>query len=259
MGPLTFDVNPKLQEDKHVYLAAVNDQAELMLWHYHLGHLTFSKLKQLALNGEIPRRLAKVKPPACAGCLFGAMTKVPWKGQETSSELFLATKAGKCVSVDQMILMQVGFIAQLKRTLTRKRYAAATIFVDHYSRLKYVHLMTRLTSEETMEAKEPSSTLLISTASASSTTIATTDYLQTTPSRTAAVPKSSDSSSVGSTPTSKTALQERPSGTSERAHGSTSSMRTNDGQPPSTWTFGHMPSGVPFTFTILYLFWRVVP
>jgi hypothetical protein len=154
MGPLTFDVNPKLEEDEHVYLAAVNYQAKLMRWHYRLGHLAFSKLKQLALNGEIPQKLAKVKPPACMGCLFGAMTKVPWKGRETSSKVFVATKAGHCVSVDQMISTQVGFIAQLKGTLTKKHYTAATIFVDHYSRLKYVHLMTRLTSEETIEAKQ---------------------------------------------------------------------------------------------------------
>jgi hypothetical protein len=80
MGPLTFDVNHELEEDKHIYLAAVDNQAKLMHWHYRLGHLSFAKLKQLALNGEIPRRLAKVKPPACAGCLFGAMTKVPWRG-----------------------------------------------------------------------------------------------------------------------------------------------------------------------------------
>jgi hypothetical protein len=53
MGPLTFDVKPKLEEEEHVYLAAVNNQAELMRWHYPLGHLAFSKLKQLALNGEI--------------------------------------------------------------------------------------------------------------------------------------------------------------------------------------------------------------
>ncbi len=25
MGPLTFDINPKLEEDKHVYLATVDD------------------------------------------------------------------------------------------------------------------------------------------------------------------------------------------------------------------------------------------
>ncbi len=50
--------------------------------------------------------------------------------------------------------MQVDFIAQLKGTLTKKRSIAATIFVDHYLRLKYVHLMTRHTSEETIEAKQ---------------------------------------------------------------------------------------------------------
>jgi hypothetical protein len=53
-----------------------------------------------------------------------------------------------------MILMQVGFVAQLKGTLTKKSYTAATVFVDHYSRLKYIHLMTKLTSKETMEAKQ---------------------------------------------------------------------------------------------------------
>jgi hypothetical protein len=52
-----------------------------------------------------------------------------------------------------MISIQVGFIAQLKGTLTKKCYTVATIFVGHYLRLKYIHLMTKLTSEETMEAK----------------------------------------------------------------------------------------------------------
>jgi hypothetical protein len=154
MGPLAFDVNPELEDDKHVYLAAVDDQAKLMRWHYHLGHLAFSKLKQLVLHDMILQRLAKVKPPACVGCLFGAMTKVPWKGQETPFEVFVATRTGQCVSVNQMISMQVGFIAQLKGTLTKKRYTSATVIVDHYSRLKYVHLMTKLTSKETMEAKQ---------------------------------------------------------------------------------------------------------
>ena len=45
MRPLTFDVNPKLKEDKHVYLATVDTQAKLMRWHYRLGYLAFSKLK----------------------------------------------------------------------------------------------------------------------------------------------------------------------------------------------------------------------
>ncbi len=54
MGALTFDLSPQLEENKHVYLSAADDQVELMQWHYHLGHLAFSKLKQLAFNGNIP-------------------------------------------------------------------------------------------------------------------------------------------------------------------------------------------------------------
>ncbi len=54
MGPPTFNINPELKEDKHVYLDAINNQAELMCWHYRLSHLAFSKLKQLVLNGKIP-------------------------------------------------------------------------------------------------------------------------------------------------------------------------------------------------------------
>ncbi len=30
MGPLTFDKNPQLKEDEHVYLGAADDQAKLM-------------------------------------------------------------------------------------------------------------------------------------------------------------------------------------------------------------------------------------
>ena len=102
-GPLTFDpAPPPPEEGEDVHLAATNDQAELMRWHYHLGHLTFTKLKQLALNGEIPKKLATVTPPKCAGCLFGAITKIPWRGKETkaSHEVFIATKPGECPKPD---------------------------------------------------------------------------------------------------------------------------------------------------------------
>jgi hypothetical protein len=62
-GPLTFDPSPHQEEGEDTQLAAADDQTELMRWHYHLGHLPFSRLKQLALNGEIPKKLAKAKPP----------------------------------------------------------------------------------------------------------------------------------------------------------------------------------------------------
>jgi hypothetical protein len=127
-----------------------------MWWHYRLGHLPFSKLKQLALNGEILKKLAKVKPPKCAGCLFGATTKIPWQGKEAkaSQEVFIATKPGECVSVAQMTLTEVGFYAQMKGKLTKKRYRCATVFVDHYSRLCFVHLQINNSLVKTVAAKQ---------------------------------------------------------------------------------------------------------
>ena len=77
-GPLTFDPRPPESKREDTTLAAANMQAELMRWHYRLGHLSFSKLKQLAINGEIFKNLLSVPAPKCAGCLFGVMTKLLW-------------------------------------------------------------------------------------------------------------------------------------------------------------------------------------
>jgi hypothetical protein len=154
-GPLTFDPSPPQEEGEDTQLAAANNQTKLMCWHYHLGHLPFVKLRQLTLNGEIPKKLAKVKPPKCAGCLFGAMTKIPWCGRETkaSHEVFIATKPGECISVNQMMSTEVGFYTQKKGKLTKKRYRCATVFVDQYSRLCFVHLQVDNSSVKTVAAK----------------------------------------------------------------------------------------------------------
>jgi hypothetical protein len=156
-GTLTFSPRPhRTQADQqNDSMAASDDQAELLRWHHRLGHLPFSMLKALAKNGEIPKKFEKIKEPRCAGCLFGKMTKVPWRTRSrTSSKVHEASYPGECVSVDQMESTQAGFVAQLKGRLTTKRYKAATIFVDHFSRLRYVHIMSSLTSKETVEAKQ---------------------------------------------------------------------------------------------------------
>jgi hypothetical protein len=111
------------------------------------------KLNALALVGEIPKQLATVKPPLCAGCAYGAMTKLPWRSKGETLSIFTATKPEQCVSVDHMESTQFGFFAQLKGTLALRRYRAATVFVDHFSGYKYVHLMSHLSSDETIVAK----------------------------------------------------------------------------------------------------------
>jgi hypothetical protein len=104
-GPLNFDPSPQLNDNDQVDLIAADKQSELMCWHHCLGHLSLAKIKALALAGEIPKKLAKVKPPVCAGCLYGTMTKVNWKEKEAAHghQVFVAAKPGQCVSVNQII------------------------------------------------------------------------------------------------------------------------------------------------------------
>jgi len=136
-------------------LAGKTDQAELLRWHYRLGHQSFKLIKLLAALRILPGKLANVESPKCAGCLYGAMTKRPWrtKSKQDKKKIFKTKEAGECVSVDQLESPTPGFIPQLKGSVTKRRYQAATIFVDHFSGLSYVHLQRQLTSKETVEAK----------------------------------------------------------------------------------------------------------
>ncbi len=82
-GTLTFDPLPPTKETKDVQLMAANDQAKLVGGHYCLGHLSFPKLKQLTLNGEIPKKLTKVLPPKCTGHLWGSdEASLAWQGNQ---------------------------------------------------------------------------------------------------------------------------------------------------------------------------------
>jgi hypothetical protein len=53
-----------------------------------------------------------------------------------------------------MTLTEFGFYMQMKGKLTKKRYRCATIFVDHYSRLRFVHLQINNSSVKTIATKQ---------------------------------------------------------------------------------------------------------
>lgn len=53
-----------------------------------------------------------------------------------------------------MVSATPGLMAQMTGFLTRKRYKYATVFIDQFSRLSYVHLQKTATAEETIEGKE---------------------------------------------------------------------------------------------------------
>jgi hypothetical protein len=60
----------------------------------------------------------------------------------------------QCVTIDQLVSTTPGLIAQLRGKPTKHRYQAATVFVDHESRLAYyVHLQTSTSAKETDAGK----------------------------------------------------------------------------------------------------------
>jgi hypothetical protein len=84
------------------------------------------------------------------------MTKLPWciKQLTFAHEIVVATKPGEIVSVNQMESTEVGFFAQLKGSLTKMRSRYCTVFVDPFSRLRFLHLQIDDSAAETMLAKQ---------------------------------------------------------------------------------------------------------
>ena len=152
LEPISRLISKEMSESE---LQAQSDQAELLRWHIRLSHISFKKLKLLCLIGILPKRLAHVAAPKCLSCIYGKMTRRPWRNKSSNSRIkvTIVTQPGQCVSVDQLESPVPGFIAKLKGKLTKSRYRAATVFVDHASRLGYVHLQCDMTSKSTVEAK----------------------------------------------------------------------------------------------------------
>ena len=125
--------------------------------HRRFNHLPIPKLQQLAKQGVLPRRLAKCAAPTCSACLFAKAQRKPWRSKTAKNQLSLEQmprRPGQVVSVDQLKSPTPGLVAQMTGILTTKRYVYATVFVDQYSRIGYVHLQKTQEVVETIEAKE---------------------------------------------------------------------------------------------------------
>ena len=129
--------------------------SELLRIHQKLNHLPFKTIQLMAANGYYEKRLVDCRVPQCSACLYGKSARRPWrtKAQPTGASK-LCTFSGQCISVNQLESLTPGLIAQLKGIPTTKRYKAATVFIDHYSCLLYIHLQSTLSSEDTLQAKE---------------------------------------------------------------------------------------------------------
>ena len=158
--PVTFDIQgdslPDLPATAIDDVTLVkNPKALFLRWHHRLGHPPAAKIQQMARDGHLPKQLATCDIPICTACMYGKATKKPWhvKGDSKSIPQTI-TRPGQCVSVDQLQSPTPGLIAQLRGTPTTKCYRNATVFLDHYSGLSYVHLQKSTDAQETVEGKK---------------------------------------------------------------------------------------------------------
>ena len=75
--PMQPPSNVILTNIEEANLSSDSPQAELLRWHYRLGHCLFTRIRILEALCVIPRKLLQVKSPKCAECLYGTMTKCP--------------------------------------------------------------------------------------------------------------------------------------------------------------------------------------
>ncbi|MDA3833359.1 MAG: reverse transcriptase domain-containing protein [Spirochaetales bacterium] len=132
------------------------DEDLFLSWHLKLGHAPYRYIRWAAELGILPSKLKKVRDVICPACMYGKQKRRPWRTKGTTSQqgkIKKATRPGECVSVDQLISGVPGLVGQTTGRLTTSRYRVATIFVDHYSDLDYVHVQESTSAEDTIEGK----------------------------------------------------------------------------------------------------------
>jgi GAG-pre-integrase domain len=151
-----FVDNPTITPTEQREATTSTPEDELLRWHHRLAHVSMVRLQRMAQNGYLPSRIAHCRIPLCQACVYGKLTRKPWHSKpstNTNANVITTTVPGQMVSVDQLESPIAGLVGQMKGILTKRRYKVATIFVDHFSNLSYVHLQSTTNAIETLEAK----------------------------------------------------------------------------------------------------------
>ena len=116
------------------------------------------KMQQVSWLGIFSSCFANCPILACTVCLYGKAIHKPWWVKGHKGTVHLVTWLGQCTSVDQLISSTPGCFAHLWGTPTQVWYQAATLFIDHYSRARIIHLqhmtlpMTQSKQNDTFKA-----------------------------------------------------------------------------------------------------------
>ena len=71
------DISTPIEVNQDQEISAVTNKGEFLRLYYRLGYLSYNKMRILMNLEVLPRRLLKTKPPLCACCQLGSMTKQP--------------------------------------------------------------------------------------------------------------------------------------------------------------------------------------
>ena len=153
--------------------------------------------------------------------------------------------------------MEVGFFAQLKGKLTKKRYKCTTIFIDHFSRLKFVHLQLNNGSNETPAAKLAFKQYVAEQGVKILHHHCNNGSFQDNAFQQACHKARQQFSFCGVNAHFQNGIPSKPSKTSWKVHGSNCSTRAPTGQRWSTLLCGLMPCEMQPTFTTTYQSWRM--
>jgi GAG-pre-integrase domain len=133
-----------LENDKdyayEIQHTSLKHENELLAYHERLGHIPFKYIQTASLDGLIPRRLAKCNIPICPSCIYGKLSRKPWKTSKIVKTISSTKVPGEFISVDQMESSIPGLIAQMEGIPTIKRYKVVTVFVDHATDLIFVYM-----------------------------------------------------------------------------------------------------------------------
>ena len=76
-----------------------------LLWHQRLGHISMSRIDRLSKLGFLPSILARTPHPICQACIYGKMTRRPWRCKptlESANKIITVKVPGATISVDQL-------------------------------------------------------------------------------------------------------------------------------------------------------------
>ena len=148
-------------------------QKYYLLWHWILGHTSYSKLMHLFRSGVLSNNqssrrrittvIANVKSvPKCAGCMFGKQRRLPTPVTKTvlNKNTIGSLKKNNLNPGNEASLNH--FYCSIKGRLFNSRgrnkednmYCGGLIIVDHSTNHVFVHFQKRLTSQETLDGKE---------------------------------------------------------------------------------------------------------